>query len=260
MAWTIVKWGNFNSRIYVNYTFAANTTTRTWTLTANLRITIPSGYTFGPWNNTNAHSATLQANGMASLGEGDHDLTTSRQIASGAYDDNGTAPSVNVSWAFNVNSSWGGYENPYGEVELTGASIDPATPTAPTSCSASAGNGNYVAIGEPITVTYSGATGTITGYEMQRCINGGSWVAITSPDTLLYDIKSGSSVKYRVRAKNGSHASDWKESNTLYVSGKMKIKVNGSWVNGSPWIKVNGSWVRVKRVWKKVNGTWVQSK
>lgn len=133
------------------------------------------------------------------------------------------------------------------------------TPTAPTSCTASAGNGNYVAIGEPITVTYSGATGTITGYEMQRCINGGSWVAITSPDTLLYDIKSGSSVKYRVRVKNGSLASGWKESNTLYVSGKMKTKVNGSWVNGSPWIKVNGSWVRVKRVYIKVNGAWKQS-
>lgn len=126
MAWTIVKWGNYNSRIYVNYTFAADTTNRTWTLTANLRITIPSGYTFGPWNNTNAHSATLQANGMASLGAGDHDLTTSRQIASGTYDDDGTAPSVDVSWAFNVNSSWGGYENPYGTVTLTGSAIEAA--------------------------------------------------------------------------------------------------------------------------------------
>lgn len=134
------------------------------------------------------------------------------------------------------------------------------TPSAPTTCSASAGNGNYAAIGEPITITYSGASGTITGYELQRSINGGSWTNITSPDTLSTDVVSGSSVKYRVRAKNGSLASGWKESNTLIVSGKMNIKQNGSWVNGSPWIKVNGSWVRVKRVWKKVNGSWVQSK
>lgn len=140
------------------------------------------------------------------------------------------------------------------------------TPSAPTSCTASAGNGSMVAIGETITVNWSGASGVITGYELQYQFDGGSWSSGTSTtktsltDSLKDTRKSGQVLKYRVRAMNGSLASSWKESNALTVSGAMDIKVSNAWKTGTVWIKVNGEWKRAKRVWIKVNGTWKQSK
>lgn len=139
-------------------------------------------------------------------------------------------------------------------------------PSAPTSCSASAGNGSMAAVGETVTVNWSGASGVITSYDLQYQIDGGSWAGNTNTTSTSYSgalsdsLKSGQTIKYRVRAKNGSLASSWKESNALTVSGAMDIKVSGAWKTGTTWIKVNGTWKRAKRVWIKVNGTWKQSK
>ena len=47
------------------------------------------------------------------------------QVGSGTYDAAGNAPSVNVSWAWNVNSSWGSYVCPHGTKTLTGSPIGP---------------------------------------------------------------------------------------------------------------------------------------
>lgn len=233
MAWTIVKWGNYNSRIYIRYTFTANETARTWTLVANLRITIPSGYTFGPWVNTSAHTATLQANGMPELTGGDHDLTTDKQIASGTYDDAGNAPSVDVSWAFNVNSSWGGFENAYGTATLTGSAISPKIPSAPTLVTVTDGNDGTIYMGEQLTISASGASGVITGYDWQKSVNGGSWGSITGitestfNDTIDADTTT---VKYRMRAKNDTGNSSWKESNVVTITSNAR---SGEVLSGS---------------------------
>lgn len=144
------------------------------------------------------------------------------------------------------------------------------TPSAPTACSITAGYGNSIGLGDTVTINWSGASGVITGYDIQYSRGNSGWKdyksvssSATSGSTTdsftATDIDvngAGKAVQYRVRAKNGSLTSGWKASNTLYISGGMDIKVSGAWKNGSVWIKVNGAWKRAKRVWIKVNGTW----
>jgi len=267
MATKTVHNGNYGSYLYIDYYFTKDTSARTWKCFAALKLHVPSNYYFDPWINTGAHSATLQKNGGDGYSGGEHTLVSSKQVASGSYNDAGDAPSVNISWAWNVNSSWGGYVNPYGTANVTGERIDPATPGAPTSVSASAGHGSYVGVGDTITINWSGATGTITGYEIQRKTSGGSWVTqanVTSTsktDSIAQtSYKAGNAVQYRVRAKNGNYASGWTYSNTLTVSGAMRIKQSNSWKTGTTWIKVNNSWKQAKRVWIKQSGTWRESK
>lgn len=148
------------------------------------------------------------------------------------------------------------------------------TPAAPTSCTISAGYGNYVGLGDTVTIKWSGASGVITGYDIQYSRGNSGWKdyksvsssatsgsatdSFTSTDINVNG--AGKAVKYRVRAKNGSYASAWKESNTLTMMGGMDLKVSNTWRTGSVWIKVDGSWKRAKRVYTKVNGTWQYSK
>ena len=144
------------------------------------------------------------------------------------------------------------------------------TPSAIATFTITANNGSYVALGETVTLKWSAASGTVTGYEIQYSRGNSGWKpykTVTGTSTTdsftSTDINvngAGCAVKYRIRALNGSLASAWKESNTLYISGGMDIKVSNAWKTGSVWIKVNGVWKRAKRVWIKVNGTWMQSK
>lgn len=132
-----------------------------------------------------------------------------------------------------------------------------------------AGYGNYVGLGDTITLTWSKPSGTITGYELQYSRGNSGWKAWktqtgtnTTDSFTSTDINTngaGCAVKYRVRSLNGSNASAWKESNTLYISGGMDLKVLNAWKLGSAWINVNGVWKRAKRVWIKINGTWKYS-
>lgn len=147
------------------------------------------------------------------------------------------------------------------------------TPSAPTACTITAGNGNYVGLGETVTINWSGASGVITGYDIQYSRGNSGWkdyksvsTSATSGSTTdsftattIATNGAGCAVQYRVRAKNGTLTSGWKASNTLTISGGMDIKVSGAWKTGSVWINVNGTWKRAKRVWIKVNGTWKQS-
>ena len=143
-------------------------------------------------------------------------------------------------------------------------------PNAPTACSITAGYGDFVGLGDTVTIKWSGASGVITGYQIRYKRGNSGWKdyksvssSATSGNTTdsftATDIDvngAGNAVQYAVRAMNGSLASGWCYSNTLYMQGGMKIKVSGAWQNGSVWIKVNGAWKRAKRVWTKVNGTW----
>lgn len=144
------------------------------------------------------------------------------------------------------------------------------TPGNVASFTITAGDGDYVALGETITLKWSAASGTVTRYELQYSRGNSGWKewksvggTSTTDSFTSTDINTngaGKAVKYRVRAVNGSYPSAWKESNTLYISGGVDIKVNGSWKVGSVWIKVNGSWKRAKRVYTKASGKWMQSK
>ena len=141
--------------------------------------------------------------------------------------------------------------------------------TAPTKFTITAGNGSQVSVGDTVTLTWSGATGTISDWEIQRKTDG-DWFSIAVLRNLSasgsgefseqYYGESGNSLQYRIRSLNGSTASAWKSSNILQVLGSIKIKVNGSWKSGQAWIKINGTWKKAKTVWIKQNGTWKSSK
>lgn len=148
------------------------------------------------------------------------------------------------------------------------------TPNAPNAFAITAGYGNYVGLGDEITLKWAGASGVITGYELQyKRGNSGwkTWKTISTSSTIVtitdsftstdIDVNgAGCAVQYRVRALNGTLASGWMESNVMYILGGMDLKVNGKWLLGSVWIKVDGVWKRAKRVWIKINGNWTYSR
>lgn len=148
------------------------------------------------------------------------------------------------------------------------------TPTAPTSVTATANNGNYVSFGDTMTVRWSGASGVITGYQRAyRWYTNGAWtdwtssVAVSSTSTSgsftinlsSTSVVSGDRIQFRMRAMNGSLASSWVSSNSLTIVGGMRAKVNGSWEQGVAYVNVNGTWKRAQHVYVKVNGAWKES-
>lgn len=147
----------------------------------------------------------------------------------------------------------------------------PTSPANIPSFTISAGYGDYVGLGDTITLNWTKPAGTVTGYELQYSYGNTGWLAwktVTGTSTTVSfggrtDIDqtgAGKIIKYRIRALNGSQASAWKESNKLIMTGGMDLKVSDNWKTGSTWINVNGAWKRVKRVWIKVNNTWQYSK
>ena len=263
--------GVYTSKLEIQYSFSKNTNNRTWSLSASLVFIVPSGWYYGPWNNTGAYSGKLVGRGIPSLGAGAHTLAT--YSTSGSYNTNGDAPSVSLDWAFNVNSPWGGYVNPHGVQSVRGDSISPATPGVPSSVTISSNNlgtadSSYYGLGETITINWSAASGTKTRYDLARKIGSGSWSIIATPgssatsatDTITdTTVMPGQTVQYRVRAANGDYPSSYTNSNTLPVVGGAKVKVNGTWKLGAVWLKVGGVWKRAKRTFAK-DTTWKLSK
>lgn len=258
----------YNSTIGLKLTWtgtqnvANNSTTIKWTLTSN-------GGSSGSW--WMAAPITVTINGTKVLnvttrfklyGGGAYKKTGSITVTHNADGSKSVGMSVNAAiYTSSVNCK--------GSDTFTLNKIA-RNPSAPTAFTISAGYGNYVGLGDTINLSWSGASGVITGYELQYSRgNSGwkDWKTVTSTSTTdsftSTDINvngAGKAVQYRVRAMNGTLASDWKESNILTITGGMDLKVNNAWKNASAWIKVNGNWVRVKRVWIKVNGTWQYSK
>ncbi len=158
----------------------------------------------------------------------------------------------------------------YGVSQPLSVRTKDAVPGAPTACTAKVGNDsvNY-SVGDTITIAWSGATGTVTGYEIQYAFTSpgstawSSWTAwTTATGTSVTDQSSrlaGVQIKYRVRALNGSYASAWKESNALTVRGGMRFNAGGTWKHGTVWINVAGVWKRARCVWRNVGGTWKRS-
>lgn len=148
------------------------------------------------------------------------------------------------------------------------------TPGAPTSVTATAGNGSLVSIGDTATIRWSGASGVITGYEWAyRWYRDGAWESWSSSKTVTTTATSGTAtqgvtspasvagdkLQFRVRAMNGSLGSSWANSNSLEVAGGMRVNVNGAWKQGLAFVNVNGAWKKAQHVYVKVNGAWKES-
>lgn len=148
-------------------------------------------------------------------------------------------------------------------------------PGAPTSISATAGNGLYVSRGDEVIIQWSGAAGNIASYEVQgRWYRNGAWEGWgtvanvpatggsgrTSVTISQSDILPGNQVQFRVRAIGpGGQASSPIAAIALTLVGGVRIRTDGSWKQGQVYIKVSGTWRPAKNVYIKVNGTWKES-
>ncbi len=179
------------------------------------------------------------------------------------------ARSITVSAWFKCAS--GAYTAGSAEVTNGSMALTPIarTPSAPTAVTAKAGGDGAYYPGGTVNIAWSGAAGTITGYEVQYALRAagsgtwGAWTALkTATGTSTTDTRSmmfGQAVKYRVRAKNGSLASGWKESNALTRTGGVYLRVNGAWKPGTVYRRVNGSWKQAADVYRRIGGTWRRS-
>ena len=127
MATVVLKYGNYSSHLDLDYDFVVSG--RNWSLYAAL-VFRTGNYSMGSWGaygSTYIH--TVYGNGGLPYTDM-YSATTliSRSfIASGTYAANGAAPAVTFGWSFGVNSSWGGYERPSGEVTVWGSAIGSIT-------------------------------------------------------------------------------------------------------------------------------------
>lgn len=153
--------------------------------------------------------------------------------------------------------------------------LDPIArnPDAPSTFNVSAGHGSKAGFGDTVSMSWSGAGGTISGYEIQVKRGSADWAALktivstgisgSTTDTItITDIAktgAGKTLQYRIRAMNGALPSAWKNSAVLTMTGGADIKVGGNWKQGTVWRNVGGTWTRASRVWKKVSGTWKES-
>lgn len=150
----------------------------------------------------------------------------------------------------------------------------PRNPGAPSSVTATAGNGNYVSFGDTMTIRWSGASGVITNYQRAyRWYKDGAWTDWTSNVNVAStatsgswtinlgtdQLNSGGKIQFRMRAANGNLYSSWVTSNSLTIVGGMFVKVNGAWKQGTAYVKVSGAWKKAQHVYVKVNGAWKES-
>lgn len=263
-----VSTNKYNSKVGLKLTWtgsqniAANTTTISWKL-------VSDGGSSGNW--WYAAPITVVIDGRTVL-----NITSRFKLyGGGAFSRSGSITvNHNENGTKNVAMSvkgaiYSGSVNCTGSKTFTLNSIA-RNPTAPTEFTISAGFENFVAVGDIINLEWSGATGVITGYEIQYMTNNSQWVNLKTEsntsttdsftDTNISVTGAGNPLQYRVRAMNGDLSSDWCESNILYFSGGMEIKVNNEWKMGSVWININGVWKRAKRIYIKKNEQWNKSK
>lgn len=262
-----VTTSKYNSKIGLKLSWtgtqsvANNTTTIKWTLVSN-------GGSSGDWWMAAPITVTIAGKTVLSVttrfklyGGGKYKKTGSLTVTHNADGTKSVSMSVKAAiYSASVNCTGSG--------SFTLNKID-RNPTAPTAFTISAGFGNYVGLGDTINLSWSGASGVITGYELQYSRGNSGWKdwksetgTSTTDSFTSTDINvngAGNAVQYRVRAMNGTLPSDWIESNILYITGGMDLKVSNAWKLGSVWINVNGTWKRAKRVWINVNGTWKYS-
>lgn len=222
----------------------------------------------------NGTSETYTARGISDLSSTSwHNVLLNSKTVKVFHNNDGTKTDVRLSTSYPFEQI---YSSVYVGLITASTSVTLDTidqnPNAPTSCTAKVGDDstNY-SYGDTVTIAWSGASGVITGYEIQFASKGqndsswGSWnswktVTGTSTTDSRPSLMPGAQFKYRVRAMNGSLPSSWRESNIMTVrGGGMRTNVSGSWRVGTVWIKISGSWRRAKCVWINVGGTWKES-
>lgn len=145
------------------------------------------------------------------------------------------------------------------------------TPGAPTTVSATCRSGSDFFDGSPVTIQWSGAVSPIQSFEVQyalKPLGSASWgvwqdlttVATTATSGSCLDnthngIRAGMQIKYRVRARNGTPASAYKESAPLTRIGGLWVKAGALWKYGTVWQNVGGVWKQAGALWYK-NASW----
>lgn len=261
----------FDISLYVYYKTAQNTLTNSSDVFTGMYVVTPgTKYDIGPWrDNYGSYVGTteLTFDGAIPNCYGTKWIVENKSFTV-RHNDDGTGTAT-IYWKWGVNSTWGGYVQPSGSFNITLPTIN-RYPSAPSACIAKCGNDSSSYFpGDTINISWSGASGTITDYKLQYAIknpndsNWGAWIDwATVTGTSKSDSSSrmsGTQIKYRVCARNGTLASSYKESNVLTIRGGVWINVNGSWKIGTVYVKSSGVWKRAKDVKIQKNGIWKSS-
>lgn len=193
------------------------------------------------------------------------------------HDEDGTL-SLNISGSFSmsgtgVSTLTGGSVN--GSVEINPISRYPSSVTVCTAVQ----DGDTVNYNRgTVTVTWSGASGTITSYKIERAVTDrnseifGAWESVKNVisaethgninDKVPAEYMSGVKFKYRITALNGQLAAAAKESNVLTVRGGVKVEVVDGQINGTVWHDRTGNkdWAKAPRVHAKNGNKWEETR
>ncbi len=250
-------------------------------VTVTLKLQRNDGVKQSAYNLNNTNPVTLSVGGAVRVSKKIGIDTRNNKIITLAswsgditHNSDGTL-SLSVSGSFSLS----------GTSTLTGGSVSGAiainpisrNPSAAADCIA-AQNGDRVNYNRgTVTVSWSGTSGVITGYKIERAKTGqndstyGAWELVKTvtstatsgsiTDTVPAAYMSGVQFKYRVIALNGSLTAPAKVSNTLTVRGGADAKPSIAWVNGTLWADPSGNdnWRRAKCVYAKSGGGWKES-
>lgn len=248
-------------------------------VTVRMSLVIDSGYTLSVNNrpDTTITTAGNITRGTAPSinGTGAKLLLTSNTVTV-KHNANGTGSFSVAGYypiAATINGTYYSSLTVSGNGTLDTIDVTPGTPGTPVG--GGLGRGGYIYHNEAPGLTWAGASGTVTGYEVQMrymARSGGSWsgwstigspsgTSLTSYRWMKADAVAGGKVEFRVRAKNGSLAGAWSGSLSLKIDGGGWIQVAAGWKYGTIWVKDADGWKRNRRTWVKTpaNG-WVKGK
>lgn len=251
---------NFNMRLGIAWSSVAKSgysevTARLWVESAAIR-------TYGV-----AKSYALTINGISTSGSstfnmGDWTSTFTHKLLEYTVNVTHTnATSITISGSFAINITYSGVY--VGTMSHSTSASLPAiltAPSTPTWCN----HTGWFENGDKTTVTWGGASGTITNYTVDvrfwdKAENTyGGWFTVGTTSSTSFDIGHGGvshdALQARVRANNSAGSSDWREGGWVYHQG-VKVNNNGfrhgivkvwngsSWVQGYVKVWNGSSWV-----------------
>ena len=164
--------------------------------------------------------------------------------------------------------------NVYGTSSANSFTTETDTPAPLTSFTATCDGSTAYLDGSPVTLTWGGTAGTVTGYQIQYAIqpfNGvlSAWQTVanitsssltgtyTDNNATRLTVPAGTQLIYRIAAVNGDNVSPFRQSNVLTRTGGMWIN-NGAYQFGTVWANNNGAWTRAARIWFNNAGVWTK--
>ncbi len=112
-----------------------------------------------------------------------------------------------------LNASSDAANTAYQSLDLTGSGTDAAAPSAPTGLTRSLVDGATVTSTVPVRLSWNASTGTVSRYQLQRSLAGGTFTDVPAADqpgtstTVELRVATGTATRFQVRACNDANCS-----------------------------------------------------